>query len=246
MSQEINQWEGCRIGITGASGALGKALTKEFRLNGAFVIGITHKKILKSKEESTKEAPQEWIQWTCGDENKLNKTLSSLDILIINHGLNPKWMQDPESIDASIEINALSSWRLIKNFESIILNRRIHKRRAELWINSSEAEIQPAFSPAYELSKRLIGQLVSLRWSNLHPNQRKNLFIRKLILGPFKSELNPIGIMKPNFVANMILLQSRLNLPLIIVSPNPITFFVMPITEILRLFYYRLTKINKI
>ena len=37
----------------------------------------------------------------------------------------------------------------------------------EIWVNTSEAEIQPAFSPAYEISKRLIGQLVSFKYSSL-------------------------------------------------------------------------------
>ena len=43
------------------------------------------------------------------------------------------------------------------------------EKARELWVNTSEAEIQPAASPAYELSKRLIGQLVSLRGANLGP-----------------------------------------------------------------------------
>jgi NAD(P)-dependent dehydrogenase (short-subunit alcohol dehydrogenase family) len=70
-----------------------------------------------------------------------------------------------------------------------------------VWINTSEAEYQPCLSPLYEISKRLIGQLLSLR----APLLNRHLRLRRLVLGPFRSELNPIGLMGPDFVAANIL-----------------------------------------
>ena len=241
MKKPSIQWNNCVVGITGANGTLGKALIKKLCSKGAYVIGITHSNNLQSNNET--EGPQEWFQWNCGEEKKLEKILFKIDILILNHGINPHGSQSSNDIDKALEVNALSTWRIMMMFEDIINKKANPKRKSELWINSSEAEIQPAFSPGYELSKRLIGQLVSIRWNNLNQEQRKNLNIRKLVLGPFKSELNPIGIMKSNFVADMIILQANLDFNLIIVSPNPITYISMPIVEIIRKIYFRTTKI---
>lgn len=108
-----------------------------------------------------------------------------------------------------------------------------------MWVNTSEAEIQPAVSPAYELSKRLIGQLVSLRGANLGPDLRQHLVIRKLVLGPFRSELNPIGVMAAEFVVRQVLMQVGLGLRLVIVTPNPLTYVLMPLTELGRWLYSR-------
>ena len=108
-----------------------------------------------------------------------------------------------------------------------------------MWVNTSEAEIQPAVSPAYEMSKRLIGQLVSLRGANLDKNLREHLVIRKLVLGPFRSELNPIGVMSAEFVVRQVLMQVGLGLRLVIVTPNPLTYVLMPLTELGRWVYSR-------
>ena len=58
------------IGITGASGALGKELTKLFRQKGYKVIGFTHS---KTGSEVDLESPNEWIKWECGKESTLKK-----------------------------------------------------------------------------------------------------------------------------------------------------------------------------
>jgi len=60
------------IGITGASGALGKELTKLFRQKGYKVIGFTHS---KTNYETNLESPNEWIKWECGKESSLKKQL---------------------------------------------------------------------------------------------------------------------------------------------------------------------------
>ena len=72
------------IGITGASGTLGKELTKLFRQNGHKVIGFTHS---KTDYEVNVESPNEWIKWECGKESSLKKQLEKIDILILNHGI---------------------------------------------------------------------------------------------------------------------------------------------------------------
>lgn len=236
-------WTNCVVAITGANGSLGKALTKRFRANGAYVIGLTHNKVLKIKELDT-DAPNEWIHWECGKEYMLEKTLTKLDILILNHGINPQGDQSIESINSALEINALSSWRLIMIYEKIAQGEDASRDTKQLWINTSEAEIQPTLSPGYEVSKRLLGELTSLRKNNI--NKKGYLKIKKIILGPFKSELNPIGIMSADFVANQIIFQSNLNFDLIIVSPNPFTYLLMPIIEIIRSIYSKLTKQNRL
>ena len=76
--------KGKTIGITGASGTLGKELTKLFRQKGCKVIGFTHS---KNDYEINLESPNEWIKWECGKESSLKKQLEKLDILILNHGI---------------------------------------------------------------------------------------------------------------------------------------------------------------
>ena len=244
MIDSNNKWKDYTVGITGATGALGRALIKKFRAEGAYVIGMTHKKIINS-DKSRETVPDEWAVWNCGEENNLLETLKKIDILILNHGINPQGAQTPAAINEALEINALSSWRLMQLFENVSFNKKKRKRRSELWVNTSEAEVQPTLSPGYELSKRLIGQLVSLRWYNLNKKERSMLLIRKIILGPFQSELNPIGIMSAEMVAYLVVLQAKFCSYLIIVSPNPLTYLSIPLTEILRNIYSLITKKNK-
>ncbi len=237
-------WQDCRIGITGANGALGRELTRKLQAKGAFVIGLTHKKPPESNLEISK-GPNKWIEWSCGKEDELNIALEGLDVLILNHGINPKGVQTTKALNEAIEVNALSTWKIMNNFESISYKHLDSLRPRELWINTSEAEIQPALSPGYEISKRLIGQLVSIRWNNLTKEERELLKIRKLILGPFKSDLNPLGIMSAELVASQIIRQAELKFNLIIVTPNPITYFLMPVTEFFRGIYSRIMRPNE-
>ena len=87
--------------------------------------------------------------------------LEQLDVLVLNHGINPQGDQTPDQLTTSLEVNALSTWRLIRAFEACGPKPNASQPR-EIWVNTSEAEIQPAISPGYEISKRLIGQLVSI------------------------------------------------------------------------------------
>ena len=207
------------VGITGASGALGKELTKLFRQKGYKVIGFTHSKI---DSEINLESPNEWIKWKCGKESLLKKHLKNIDILILNHGIY-NLSRENYNYENSIEINALSKFKFLNMFEDIALTNNSNIKK-EIWINTSEAEILPALNPSYEISKSLIGQLISFKKNLLNKDIKNKLIIKKIILGPFKSELNPIGIMSPKFVSKKIVDLANSKNYLIIISPNPLSY----------------------
>ena len=226
----MKSWHGLRVGITGARGRLGMALAKRFRAAGAEVTGFTH-----SAHLSDPTGPVDnWVTWSCGAEEQLKAQLLNLDLLVLNHGVNPQGDQTLEALDRALEVNALSTWKLLCICEQLA-RRGLGPR--DVWINTSEAEVQPAVSPGYEISKRLIGQLVSVRGAVRSGQERSQLTLRKLILGPFRSELNQIGVMDANFVANQILFQARLGFRLIVVTPNPLTYLVVPLSELARRVY---------
>ena len=228
------------VGITGASGALGKELTKIFRKKGYKVIGFTHS---NNNYEINNDSPNEWIKWHCGKEFLLKEHLKKIDILILNHGIYDI-SKENSNYENSIEINALSKLKFLNLFEEITFknNSPIAK---EIWINTSEAEILPALNPSYEISKSLIGQLVSFKKNLLDKNTKKKLKIKKIILGPFKSELNPIGIMSPKFVSDNIYNLANLNIFLIIISPNPLSYILFPMKELYYFFYCKLLAMLK-
>ena len=60
------------------------------------------------------------------------------------------------------------------------------------------------------------------------------------MLGPFRSALNPIGLMSADFVAREILRQAHWDLGLVIVTPNPLTYVLMPLATLSRWAYFRL------
>ena len=223
------------IGITGASGALGKELTKLFRQKGFKVIGFTHG---KTDYEINLESPNVWINWECGKESKLKKHLMNIDILILNHGIY-NLSRENANYENSIEINALSKFKFLNLFEDIALTSDSLIKK-EIWINTSEAEILPALNPSYEISKSLIGRLVSFKKNLLNIETKNRLIIKKIILGPFKSELNPIGIMSPKFVSNKIYNLANSKKYLIIVSPNPLSYLLFPLKEFFNYLYCRI------
>ena len=111
------------VGITGASGALGKELTKLFRQKGYKVIGFTHS---KTDSKINLESPNEWIKWQCGKESTLKKHLKKIDILILNHGVYDL-SRENSNFEKSIEINALSKFKFINLFEDIALKMKPYK-----------------------------------------------------------------------------------------------------------------------
>jgi hypothetical protein len=164
--------------------------------------------------------------------------LERCDVLVVNHGFNSHGDRSAEAVLRSLEVNALSSWRLLELFAGITNTDPARPMARELWMNTSEAEIQAAVSPLYEISKRLQGQLLSLRSLDLAGPQ---LRLRRLVLGPFRSALNPIGVMSAGFVAREILRQVRWNWGLVIVTPNPLTYLLMPLACLSRWLYFQAT-----
>jgi hypothetical protein len=198
--------------------------------------------------------PLRQVRWQVGQEAELAPLLAEVDILVINHGVNGHGARDRQAVAAALEVNALSGWRLLELFATLASERGPAMgagagagasgsvRRSEVWINTSEAEILPAVSPLYEISKRLLGQLLSLRALDLAHMAGGPLRIRRLVLGPFRSELNPIGVMGADWVAGQILRQAvDWNLGLVIVTPNPLTYALMPLATLARWGYFRLT-----
>ncbi|MEB3172437.1 MAG: NAD-dependent epimerase/dehydratase family protein [Cyanobacteriota bacterium] len=232
------------VAITGASGSLGQALLRCWHRRGARLIAICHSTAaLQLNADDGTAIPLQQLQWQCGQEEHLLSQLGSVDVLVLNHGINRQHERSYEASEASLAVNALSSWRLLEGFCELVAARSSSERAArppsEVWINTSEAEIEPAFSPLYEISKRLLGQLLSLRSLDLARQVR----LRRLVLGPFRSALNPVGLMPVTFVADQVMLQARLGCNLIIVTPNPLVYVLMPLATLTRWLYYRaLTK----
>ena len=64
--------------------------------------------------------------------------------------------------------------------------------------------------------------------------------IRKVVLGPFKSNLNPVGVMGANWVAAAVVALAKRNVRNIVVTINPITYIAFPIKELSQSLYFRL------
>jgi hypothetical protein len=229
------------VAVTGASGTLGQSLLKQLYIHEAIPIAFTSKHQSISIEIEDKRLPIKTLTWQVGKELELIDELESVDILILNHGINVYRERTPEAINKSYEVNTFSSLRLMELFIATI---RTNKDRVckEVWVNTSEAEVSPAVSPLYELSKRALGNLVTLRRLDAP------CVVRKLVLGPFKSNLNPIGLMSGDFVAKHIIKAAKADNRNIIITVNPLTFIVFPLKEFFVSLYFKLfsKKVNKI
>lgn len=220
--------KGKTIALTGASGALGQALTAELIKNNAKVVALTtNPEKLQPQEKLTV------ISWELGKEAELKAALEKVDILIINHGVNVYANRTSEAIESSYEVNTFSTLRLMDIFMTTVTGPQ-SKATKEIWVNTSEAEVSPALSPLYELSKRAIGDIVTLKRLD------GDCIIRKLILGPFKSQLNPYGVMSAPQVARAILFLAKRDFRNIIVSINPLTYMLFPLKEVSTWLYYRI------
>ncbi len=231
---------GKTVAVTGASGRLGQALLTSLQRQGATVIALSSSAKLLCLEEGTE--PVQTVAWQVGEEAALASLLKTVDILVINHGVNVYGDRTPQAISRSYEINAFSGWRLLELFLEQLTDaqstptdsHQATKTAKEVWVNTSEAESNPALSPLYELSKRTLGDLVTLRRLD------SPCTIRKLILGPFKSDLNPVGIMAADKVAERIVAKALAGQRDVIVTINPLTFVTFPIKEWLVSSYFRL------
>jgi hypothetical protein len=225
--------KGKTIAVTGASGTLGQSLLAQLHRRGAKVIALTSTQQTMTLNVNGESLPVKTITWQVGEEAELAADLENVDILILNHGINVHGERTAEAIAKSYEINTFSSWRLLELFFTTVrTNEDIAKK--EVWVNTSEAEVSPAFSPLYELTKRSLGDLVTLRRLDAP------CVVRKLILGPFKSNLNPIGVMSANLVAKQIVNLAVRDVRNIIVTINPLTFVAYPIKEFCVAIYFKL------
>jgi nucleoside-diphosphate-sugar epimerase len=237
------------VAITGAGGSLGQALLRHWHRRGARLVALSSSEVpLRIDDGQGTLLPLRQVRWRVGQEEELAPLLAEVDVLVVNHGLNRHGARDAKAVLEALEVNALSGWRLLELFATVAAARagsgegRPPRHRPEIWINTSEAEIQPAVSPLYEISKRLLGQLLSLRALDLADGAGGPLRLRRLVLGPFRSELNPIGVMGADWVASQIMRQAvDWDCGLVIVTPNPLTYVLMPLATLGRWAYFRLT-----
>jgi monoglucosyldiacylglycerol epimerase len=215
------------VGITGASGTLGRALIEELSLQGAKIVAFT------TNHAAVFQPEIKVLSWQLECESELLAHFKEIDILIINHGINVYGDRTPSAIYKSYEVNTFSALRLTEIFLSTV-STSSDRATKELWVNTSEAEVSPAFSPLYELSKRALGDLVTLRRLDAP------CIMRKLVLGPFKSQLNPIGVMSPRWVAWAIVALAKRDFRDVIITINPITYLIFPIKELFQSLYFRL------
>lgn len=219
-----------RIAVTGASGALGTALRQGLQRRGATVVGVSRSPAPRDDGPSGR-----WLVWNGQIDAALEALLLDVDILVINHGVNPLGRRDATAIAETLQANLLSAQALIDLFfrqtRQLPPQRRVHR---ELWVNTSEAEVGPAFSPVYEVSKRSLGTLLTLQ------SLDAPCPVRRLVLGPFRSGLNPYGPMSADFVAEWILNLAAWDLRLIIVSFNPCTYLLAPLASLMGALYGRL------
>ncbi|MGD1899759.1 MAG: bifunctional sterol desaturase/short chain dehydrogenase [Phormidesmis sp.] len=218
--------KGKSVAVTGASGTMGRALIRALAQQGAKPVALT------TSADVQIAGAVNVVIWRAGQEAALKAALQKVDILVINHGVNVMGEGSPAAIERSIEVNALSGWRLMETFLETV-NDRTGRATKEVWVNTSEAEVNPAFSPLYEISKRLMGDLVNVRRADAP------CIIRKLVLGPFKSELNPVGVMGADAIARTILFLAKRDIRNIIVTINPLTYVLFPIKELAQTLYFK-------
>lgn len=225
--------KGKTVAVTGASGTLGRSLLLHLQKADAKVIALTSKPQTVTINMDGEDREIQTVTWQVGKEKELAELLEKVDILVLNHGINVHGERTKEAIFQSYEVNTFSSLRLMELFfETVRDNKDIACK--EVWVNTSEAEVNPAFSPLYELTKRALGDLVNLRRLDAPCT------VRKLILGPFKSNLNPIGVMSADWVAEQIVKLAKADFRTIIVTINPLTFVALPIKEFLVSTYFKL------
>lgn len=215
------------VAVTGASGTMGQALIEELLRQDAKVIALT------THPEAEFSPDVQVLPWQIGNESDLLPDLKDVDIFVINHGVNVYGDRSPSAVYKSYEINTFSTLRLAELFLETV-TEFAHPATKELWINTSEAEVNPAFSPVYELSKRTLGDLITLRRLDAP------CIIRKLVLGPFKSQLNPQGVMSAQWVARLTIALAKRDVRDIIVTINPITYVLFPLKERVKSLYFRL------
>ena len=209
---------------------MGRALLQVLAEEGAQLVALT------TAKQPEFDIDVEVVSWQVEEERSLQTIFQNTDILIINHGVNVYGDRTPEAVQKSLQVNALSALELIETFQNTLSSSASSTLTSskEIWINTSEAEVSPALSPVYEVSKRLLGELITLKRLD------SPCLIRKIVLGPFKSKLNPFGVMSAPWVAKMVIAQAKQGCRNIIVTVNPITYIAFPIKEATQSIYFQL------
>lgn len=225
--------QGKTVAVTGASGALGQALLKDLIEAGAQVIALTSSQTEPiSLEVAGKLLTLKTVFWQVGREQDLSEVLERVDVLVLNHGINIHHQRTAPAVMESFEVNTWSSLRLLELF---LLTVRTSKDVAtkEAWVVTSEAEVAPAHSPVYELSKRCLGDLITLRRLDAP------CVIRKVVLAGFRSNMSPTASLSANWVAKQIVNAVKRDIRNVIISYRIWIYIVYPLREFLVSSYFR-------
>ena len=105
------------MAVTGARGALGTALLRALHGHGAELMALTTApEPVALQDGEGRPIPLRSVVWCCGQEQTLEACLREVDILVINHGVNVYGDRSAAAIERSLEVNALSAWRLLELF----------------------------------------------------------------------------------------------------------------------------------
>ena len=219
--------------MTGASGSLGRALLKQLSLSGAKVLALTSSNVTAVTIDVDGQLKSvETIFWTVGKEDALAAVLQTVDILVLNHGVNLREGTESSALN-SLEVNTLSAYRLLERFLAKV-KTSFDAARKEVWVVTSEAEILPVNSPFYEMSKQMLGKLVTLKRLD------SPCVLRKLVLGDFRSQMSPSGRLSPDWVARQIVWMAKRDIRNIVIAPwKPWVYVLYPTREWLTAQYYK-------
>lgn len=217
------------VAVTGANGVLGKALIEKFLSLGAKkVIALTTNENASLNFDSDRVRN---VVWQAGKENNLLETIDSVHVLILAHGIKPDSF-DADSIAQAFEVNVVLTLRLAEVFLQTI-KTDLDVALKELWITTSEAEVIPVNSPAYEASKQQLGHLTSLI------RLQAPCIVRKLILGAYSSPMSPNAKTDVADIIPQILFYAKRDRRNIIVSRNLLVHLLVPLKEALIFWLYR-------
>ncbi len=222
-------YENKTVAITGANGVLGKALIKMFlSLKVKKVIALTRNENSLPIRNNDKV---EVVAWQVGNENDLIDTLEEVHVLVAAHGIKPDSF-DANSVALANEVNVLSNLRLAEVFFKTV-KTDLDASLKEFWVTTSQAEVMPVKSPAYEASKKQMGHLTSLI------RQNAPCIVRKIILDAFNSPMSPNAQIDAMDMIYTIMFYAKRDRRNIIVSRNLLIHLLVPLKETLAFWLYR-------
>ncbi|MEM8610668.1 MAG: bifunctional sterol desaturase/short chain dehydrogenase [Cyanobacteria bacterium P01_H01_bin.105] len=217
--------KGKKVAVTGASGTLGQELLKQLTLAGAYVVALTSSSMKTMYiEVNGQHQAVDTVSWSVGQENALVDLLKSVDVLVLNHGVNIRQCT-ATAAQQMLEVNILSTYRLLEHFLATV-QTPFDAVRKEAWVVTSDAEVVSAKSPLYEMSKQMLGKLVtSMRID-------APCILRKIVVGDFQSAMSPQGRLSAAWVAKQIVKAAQCDIRNIVVSPwRPWVYVLYPIHE---------------